>query len=302
MCMRTRRLSVAQSLLLWCVVALLVWLDGRASSVVVRAEFGGPTYIGIINLISRLFGQQSGAQPSFIMSLIAGLRYGLTNLAEQVVNYARENAGFWSRFVGAMRRFRDVAIVPLLKWLRAQILEIRRWLRRIAGPLFRLIWRLRREWLTFYVKVLRPILDTIAALRLALNLLKAVGVKGAEKLDAYLGEVEGWIDREFRRVLGLINRIEDRVYRVITLDYLIERVALVRSIWRDVHPVFAAMENFRRTPLTAADLDALSRENTPPSRQTHATEFTRFLVSRDGPLASRYADVNLTDTIFTPSR
>ena len=79
-------------------------------------------------------------------------------------------------------------------------------------------------------------------------------------------------------------------------------MALVRSIWRDVHPVFAAMENFRRTPLTAADLDALSRENTPPSRQTHATEFTRFLVSRDGPLASRYADVNLTDTIFTPSR
>ena len=176
------------------------------------------------------------------------------------------------------------------------------WARRTLEDLFRPIIRVlkyvRTELLKIYDRFVRPVLDAIGIARKVLRVFSALGLDWAQRLDAKLAALDEWISAQFQRVLGELNGVINLVNRVVTADGLFQRLALVRSIERDIAYVSNAFHNWRRNPLSPAETRALADKNAPPTRQQLSEDFERFLVHGDGPLAAAARDADLAGTIF----
>lgn len=127
---------------------------------------------------------------------------------------------------------------------------------RVLRPVFTILRRIRDELLTLYSHWVRPILDTIGITRQMLRVLAALHLNFARTLDRKLGDLEEAIDRPFRYVLGKLNEVINLVNRIVTLDGLIQRLALVRSIARDWKVIGDEYARMHRPPLSAAELKA----------------------------------------------
>jgi hypothetical protein len=259
------------------------------------SDFGGSRVGSIVRLLGNLRGIFGGRTASNLSRALSALRSVVDDVGQETANYFSENGSFLSKFVGALRRFWGSGLLPLLRWLRTKFTELRNWLKRMGAPIFRLLDRLRREWLHFYQRFLRPILDTIAAIRFALGILERFHVAWAQKADDFLAEVESWISRRFLEVLGFINRLEDRVYRVITLDYLIERLALLRSLDRDA-PRWIRMWWNKQLAAVKPAAHAPGRgpkySRRPPA--VDAAELKEFFTTRGGPRAPVIEELSAT--------
>jgi len=120
-------------------------------------------------------------------------------------------------------------------------------------PVFDFLTFLRSELLGFYTKWIRPILDSIDIARKALRVFSSLGLEWARELDRKLGELQEKIDAPFRFALAKLNEIINVVNRVVTADGLFQRLALVRSIERDIRYVSRAFMNWRSKTLTDDD-------------------------------------------------
>ncbi len=112
--------------------------------------------------------------------------------------------------------------------------KFRKWLDDTFGPVLRFLKRVRDSILCFYKTWVRPWLDLIDVTRRILRVLASMGLAWARALDKRLGELEERIDRPFRLVVGKLNEVIGIVNRVITLNGLIQRVALLQSLGRDM--------------------------------------------------------------------
>jgi hypothetical protein len=97
------------------------------------------------------------------------------------------------------------------------------------------------------------------------RILSSLGLGWARKLDAYLGQLEDKIQRPFQFLLAKINEVINVVNRIVTLDGLIQRVALIRSLARDYK--FAG-NIWWNTMHRAADPAALRRLKEPGETKT----------------------------------
>jgi len=131
--------------------------------------------------------------------------------------------------------------------------KLRKWLDDTFGPLLQHLRDLRDALLKFWKDYVRPWLDLIDVTRRALRVLNSLGLKWAGALDAKLGEIEEAIERPFRALLAKINEVIDIVNRVITLDGLLQRVALIRSLARDYNFAWRAIANPYRKPIPDQD-------------------------------------------------
>lgn len=136
---------------------------------------------------------------------------------------------------------------------------------RVTAPIIKFLRTVREEVLAFYAHWVRPWLDMIDSARKVLRVLSALHLDFARKLDAKLGQIEAWVDLPFQLLLGKINDVLNFVNRIATADGLFQRLALVRSIERDMVFIHREFVNMRSTPLTAADMARLADKNTPPS-------------------------------------
>lgn len=121
----------------------------------------------------------------------------------------------------------------------------RHWLEDFFRPIFEFLRRIREEILKFYDKWVRPILDTIEIARKALSVFKALGFEWAKKLDALLVQVEEKINAPFLFALQKLNEVINIIDRIVTADGLFQRLALIRSLERDVRYVSRAFINWR---------------------------------------------------------
>lgn len=190
------------------------------------------------------------------------------------------------------------AVVEGWKKLWHLVDRLRAWLERSFKPILQFLFRLRDRLMRFYTHWIRPVLDIIDIGRKVLRVLGELGIAWAKALDRKLLEVQEAIDRPFRKVLAKVNELIGLVNRIVTLDGLIQRLALLRSIERDVRYITNALHNYRSTPLSTEDQSALADKNEPPTRAQLSDEFDQMLQHGDGPLAERYSGANLSDTIF----
>jgi hypothetical protein len=139
--------------------------------------------------------------------------------------------------------------------------QLRKWLDKTFGPTLRFLDAVRTHILKFYDKWVRPILDVIGFARQVLGILASLGLEWARELDRKLRWLEEKIDAPFRLVLAKLNEIIGIVNRVVTADGLFQRVALLRSTFRDANyvvglwwktqyeePSAETLENYRKQP------------------------------------------------------
>ena len=112
--------------------------------------------------------------------------------------------------------------------------RVRTWLNETFGPVIKFLLAVRDEIQCFYKTWIRPVLDVIDATRQVLKVLEALHIQWAIKLDNALGDIETWVNQKFEDLLRPLNGLINLVNRVITIDGLLQRVAMVRTLERDV--------------------------------------------------------------------
>lgn len=194
------------------------------------------------------------------------LRWSVVHLwafARTVANAAK---GIGEALVRGARRTWDFledtyehVIRPAWEKLSAWYTRARRWLEDTIKPIYDFLTRLRREIEKFYDRWVRPILDAIDITRRVLGIFRAFGWEWSVTLDAYLTRLQERIDQPFRLVVAKINETINAVNRIATANGLLQRVALIRSIERDIRLVQRAAANWRSVDLTDQDYAAFRR-------------------------------------------
>lgn len=157
----------------------------------------------------------------------------------------------------------------------------REWLEKFFKPILEFLGRVREEILKIYDRWVRPILDTIEMVRKVLSVAKALGFEWAKKLDAELARIEDKINEPFVFALQKINEVINVIDRIVTADGLFQRLALIKSIERDIKYVHAQLFNAKSRPLTAAERASLGQKNQPKPADEILSELTRGLQANE---------------------
>jgi len=200
---------------------------------------------------------------------------------------------------GAWQFFRwtyDAILKPA--WLKfwSIVDRVRGTLEHVLRPVFRVLRAIRDEVLAIYRRYVQPVLDAIGIARQALRVLASLHLAWAQRLDAELGRLEELIDRPFRFVLAQINRVINVVNRIATADGLFQRLALVRSIERDIVYVQREFLNAWHRPLTDDERAAAAKAGKPKSLEQVTRDLHDYMQTGGG------ADAALIDEQVVQAR
>ena len=143
--------------------------------------------------------------------------------------------------------------------------RFRTWLNATFGPVLKFLQAVRNDVLGFYHDWIRPVLDIIDAARGILRVLELLHIKFAAALDAYLGQLEALINKPFQELLSKLNLVVDFVNRIETADGLIQRVAHIRTLQRDILFATRVLTNSRTRALTDDEKYRIERGRMTPS-------------------------------------
>jgi hypothetical protein len=166
-----------------------------------------------------------------------------------------------------------------------------RWFDRTFGPLLRWLQRLRTWLLQWYATYVRPLMDLFDVTRRALKVLSSFGLAWARALDRRLGEIQDAIDRPFRFVLQQLNEVINVVNRVITADGLFQRLALLRSIQRDIKIVFRQLALAYHRPLTPGEHDAVKAKLAGKPLDQVTADVREYMQTQGGANASLFVEI-----------
>ncbi len=192
-------------------------------------------------------------------------------------------------FVKVWDWFRDVyndVLKPAWQKFWTWFERLRTWLNKTFGPTLRWLLKLRAQLLKFWKTYVRPWLDLIDVTRKLLRVLSSLGLTWARALDKRLGEIEEAIEAPFRFVLGKLNEIINAVNTVMTLDGLLQRVALVRSLARDYKYAWMAIVQPYSAPVTQSTRGALQDGGAVPTLDEIEDDYRRYLRDGSGELAA----------------
>lgn len=158
---------------------------------------------------------------------------------------------------------------------------------RVFKPIFKVLFRIRAELLKFYDRFVRPVLATIDVARKILHVFSALGLDWAKKLDQQLAAIEAKIDAPFRLLLRELNKVINLVNLVVTGDGLFQRLALIRSIERDIKFTQNLWWNAMHRPATVAEKARLARKGEPPLVDQAVTDIREYLTTGGGPGAAQ---------------
>ena len=230
------------------------------ASGVVRADFGASTVVLVLTFLSSLFSLFGGKIDKNVKRALEGLRDVVAAVGRQLLEFVKDTGIMIARVVGAVRRLLVQTLRPILASIAKIAVRAYRLLKSVFDPLLRMLARLRHELLRIYDRFLRPILDTIALLRAILNILSRFHVKVAKELDAKLAALEDKLTEPLRVVMRRLNEVADIINRIVTLDGLVQRVALIRSLVRDAEEAWNALLGPKVKGLTKDEAAAHARK------------------------------------------
>jgi|SRR5215831_13691483 len=165
------------------------------------------------------------------------------------------------------------------------------WLDRTFRPVLTWLERLRDNLVSFWRTYVRPWLDLIDVTRRALRVLSSLGLTWARALDARLGAIEDAIERPFRFVLAQLNLVIDAVNRIMTLDGLIQRLALIGSLARDYEYAWRAIANPWRANFDPNSTGPLNDQIKPRTAAQIASDYGAYVKAGGGARATMYGDI-----------
>lgn len=159
------------------------------------------------------------------------------------------------------------------------------WMEKHIAPALRKLNALRKRIQGWWKKYVRPVLDVIEVTRRVLRVAASLHIPFAHALDVELGKIEEKIEKPYRLLLSKLNEVINFVNRVITLDGLFQRVALIRSLERDFKFAWQAMVNPYSSPVTDADRKRRDDKHAVKSLPTIADETRAYMRDHSGPRA-----------------
>jgi len=108
------------------------------------------------------------------------------------------------------------------------------WLETKLSPVIKFLQHLRQLLLRYYNVYIRPVLQMIQHMRQFLQILKALHIGFAVKLDAFLAQVQARIAQSFATIIAVINTLTDVVNAIMDPLYLLRKPALLLSIRRQI--------------------------------------------------------------------
>ena len=108
------------------------------------------------------------------------------------------------------------------------------WLDKVLQPVLQFLQRLRQILASYYNTYLRPIMTVIQRIRQYTQILAMLHIKIAQKLDAYLGDLQARILGAFYTITGAINTLTQILLALQDPTYLIKHPVLIVSIRRQV--------------------------------------------------------------------
>lgn len=168
--------------------------------------------------------------------------------------------------------------------------RVQRTLEKIFRPILRFLDRVRAAVDRIYKRFIRPVLDAIGIARKVLRVFATLGADWAKALDRKLADLEERIDAPFRLLRAKLNEVINLVNRVVTLDGLFQRLALIRSVQRDVRYVMNVWWNAAHRNVSDAERAAAIEKPKTKTLATHVGEVRAVTRAHSGPLQSRVSE------------
>lgn len=200
--------------------------------------------------------------------------------------FGKAVAGVFGKAWDLLSAFYANVLKPFVQWSWKIIVKLHDWLKGVFAPLLKFLQAVRDDILKIYDKWLKPIFDTIDALRQTLRALELFHVPFAKKLDDALASLEARLLQPIRLALTTINELVNWINRIVDFNGLFQRLTLIESAWHYSGDVWNVLLKHRPDGVSLeenADLHRLPYPSTDPRRL--ATGLREFYRTDAGELA-----------------
>lgn len=202
-----------------------------------------------------------------------------------IAQFAKLVAIWFVKGFDFLGRFWRQVLRPFVNWTWEQIDTLARWLQETLAPVIRFIEDVRKWIDDFYRTYIQPIYDAIEIVRRILGILEQFGIDLAARLDRALAELEDRLLQPIREIRGYLNEALNWINRIVTLDGLLQRVMLLRSLIRDAGLVFSAFHQTRHATVTDQDRENIRTGGGAATPEVVARALRQYYATEDGPLA-----------------
>jgi hypothetical protein len=198
------------------------------------ADFGGGGFLGSIGgILSGIAGFLRGflaITVKDLLRLVQYLRDQLVTLGKQMLSAIWKAGKALARALGSLGRLAYGGLKQFVLWADKKFRLLEAWLKETFAPLLRFLKNIKDHIDDIYKRFVRPIIDTIEFIRQINRVLQVFHVHLLDKLDTTLQRLEQKIEEPFLWVRAELTKIQNVVDRIITLDGLVQRVTLLRSM------------------------------------------------------------------------
>jgi hypothetical protein len=178
-------------------------------------------------VFATIFGQQQFLQ-GFVTSGLGEVFKGLKEIVEQV---------FKAVVLAALRHLRDL-IAKIQAWAK----KLKAWLDKLQ--------KIQRQ---LQVKAMRDVINLIQRIRQVLAIFRIFHFKWAQKLDAWLSNIEGTIIRNVTRLNRKVNEIITYLNILLDPEVLLRQSILAQSLYRYIRGLRGVLGIPESRPLTTKE-------------------------------------------------
>lgn len=221
---------------------------------------------------------------------MAWIRWAVAFLYNWSIQIGRAFMWLGRRVWTVLRATWDHVLKPAWQKFDRFVTRVHDWLEKHFAPLLKKLNEWRKTVNGWWKKYISPILTLLDVARSFLQILARLGVDWAKKLDAEIARLESLIMRPFLEFNRRLNEVGDWINRIVTLDGLFQRLALLKSLARDAK--FAANIWWHTVHRTSTDEEHASATEKVKrqSAEAHAAEVKEALRTASGPIAGRIAE------------
>lgn len=282
----SRRAAIVRTLLFWALVALVTWLD---HGLTIGAQHAA-VFSFIVTALSWVASALEAAGAYIAVELqvvVEWLMGAMSWVIRRIANIAINTGAIFSKAWDGIRLVWNDIIKPVVQWVDAALTRLETWLRKTFEPVFRFFRAVRAQLDGIYKRFFAPVLDTIDVIRQTNRVLNSFHIHLLDALDGYLTNLEQKIQAPFMWIYGRLNLLTDWVNRIVTVDGLFQRVALLRSLERDVLYSWRILMASRSGALTDAQRAELASRTKAQTANELAAQFREYYLTGGGPLAAQ---------------
>lgn len=282
--------GMLRSLVVWAIVAALMWLDST-----------GPHYgrhaavfsfiLTAINAVSSALGTVAGFIAASLEAVVAYLGAALAWLGRRVADILFSTGAIFARVWDGIKLLWKDVLQPMIKWIDAGLKRFESWLRKTFAPLFKYLKAFKTQFDALYLRFVQPVLDVIGFVKQLNHVLNLLHIHILDKLTEILTRIEQRIDDVVLWINGKLNEIVGWLNIIVTADGLFQRVTLLRSLERDLAHSWRMLVNARGGALTDAERAALRERTRGPSLVTMNQQFIEYATSNTGPFVDAVAAI-----------